>query len=87
MKRTDIQKVIDDEVNPALEMHGGYVVIADYDGKSKSLKLKMGGGCHGCSSAQATLKMGIENLLRENFPELNEIEDITNHSLGENPYA
>ena len=31
MKRSDIQKMIDEEINPALEMHGGYILIHDFD--------------------------------------------------------
>ena len=86
MTRSDIQQAIDDEINPALEMHGGYISIHEFDEEKKSLKLKMGGGCHGCASSRATMKIGIENLLRETFPDIKEIEDVTDHLTGENPY-
>jgi len=86
MTRSDIQKLIDEEINSALSMHGGHVSIHEFDEESKSLKLKMGGGCHGCSSSRMTMKVGVENLLREVFPDIGEIEDVTDHSTGENPY-
>ena len=86
MKRNDIQKMIDDEINPALEMHGGYILIHDFDEETKSLKLQMGGGCHGCASSKLTMMLGVERHFREIFPDIGEIEDITDHLAGENPY-
>ena len=86
MKRNDIQKMIDDEINPALEMHGGYILIHDFDEENKSLKLQMGGGCHGGASAKLTMMLGVERHFREIFPDIGEIEDVTDHLAGENPY-
>ena len=86
MTQTEIQKTIDEDINPALQMHGGYITIHEFDEKTKLLKLKMGGGCQGCSSATATLQMQVEHLLMELFPDLSAIEDVTNHLAGENPY-
>jgi Fe/S biogenesis protein NfuA len=86
MIRSDIQKIIDEEINPALEMHGGYISIHDFDEKQRYLKLKMGGGCHGCASSKMTMMSGVERHFREIFPDIGEIEDVTDHSTGENPY-
>jgi Fe/S biogenesis protein NfuA len=46
----------------------------------------MGGGCQGCASARVTLKIQIEGFLKEEFPDLTEIEDVTDHVAGTNPY-
>ena len=86
MTRSDIQKMIDEEINPALEMHGGYISIHDFDEDKKSLKILMGGGCHGCASSKITMMNGVENHLREVFPSIVDIEDVTDHLAGENPY-
>ena len=86
MTRDDIQKTISEDINPGLAMHGGSITIHDFDEGSKSLKLTMGGGCQGCASSKITLKIGIENYLKEIFPDIGEIEDITDHLAGENPY-
>ena len=67
-------------------MHGGYILIHDFDNDNKSLKLQMGGGCQGCARARDTLKIMIENMLKERFPDIKDIEDVTNHFAGENPY-
>ena len=86
MTRNDIQKIIDEDINPGLAMHGGYISIHDFDEENKSLKLQMGGGCHGCASSKATMMNGVERHLKETFPDIGEIEDVTDHLTGENPY-
>ena len=48
--------------------------------------VKLGGGCQGCSSSMATLKMGIERRLKEEVPELKEVIDQTDHASGASPY-
>lgn len=86
MTRDEIQKFVDEDINPALESHGGFLLIHDFDEEKKLLKVEMGGGCQGCASAKATLKLQIEGFLKEEFPELLEIEDVTDHLAGTNPY-
>ena len=46
----------------------------------------MGGGCQGCGAADVTLKQGIERLIKEEIPEVEEVLDTTDHASGENPY-
>ena len=86
MTEKDIQKFIDEDINPALAGHGGYITIDKFDEDHKHLYLKMGGGCQGCASSTATLQIQIRNFLMEEFPELREIEDVTDHKSGKNPY-
>jgi Fe-S cluster biogenesis protein NfuA len=82
--RTKVQTLLDKEVNPALGMHGGWVELIDV--KKNSVFLRLGGGCQGCGSANLTLKMGIERVIREQIPEVGEILDTTDHAAGRNPY-
>ena len=86
MTKEEIQNFIDEDINPGLGMHGGYLLIEKFDKEHKHLYVKMGGGCQGCASSIVTLKLMIESMLKEQFPELAEIEDVTNHFAGENPY-
>ena len=86
MTKNDIQNTIDEEINPALQMHGGYISIHEFDEEHKDLKLQMGGGCHGCASSKETMMIGVQNHLRETFPDIGKIEDVTDHLTGENPY-
>ena len=82
--REKVQALFEKEINPALGMHGGFVELIGV--KKNSLYLKLGGGCQGCASAQMTLKMGIEKIIREKVPEVGEILDATDHAAGRDPY-
>ena len=63
-----IEKLMDDQIRPALASHGGDIEVIDLD--NGKLFVKMSGGCQGCSSSKATLKDGIERMLVAQFPEL-----------------
>jgi len=86
MIQEDVQKYIDDTINPGLAMHGGYLTISEFNPETMVLKIEMGGGCHGCASSKVTLKLMIDNALRDEFPTLTEIQDVTDHNIGANPY-
>ncbi len=79
-----LEKLFDEQVRPALAAHGGGVEIVDFD--NDRLYLKLSGGCQGCASSTATLKDGIERLVKETYPEIVEVIDLTDHSSGDNPY-
>lgn len=83
--RRQIQKLIDKEINPFVANHGGEIALVDY--LDKNVYIQMLGGCQGCSASSATLKQGVERILRENFgADINEIIDVTDHSKGDNPF-
>jgi len=82
--RTKVQELIDNMINPAVAGHGGYVELIDV--QDKRVYLQMGGGCQGCGAADITLKSGIERLLKEEIPEIEEVLDTTDHASGANPY-
>ena len=79
-----IQKILAEVVGPSLASHGGHVNLIDV--QNGKVYLHFGGGCQGCSQASVTVKQGIEKLLLKEFPELIGVEDVTNHSLGKNPF-
>lgn len=82
--RGKIQRILDEEINPAVAGHGGHVSLLDVQGRT--IYIKMGGGCQGCGMANATLRGGIERVIREKVPEVEEILDVTDHAGGTNPY-
>ena len=86
MTKEEIQTYINENINPGLEMHGGFLLIKGFDEESKTLRVEMGGGCHGCASSTATLKLVITQLLKEEFPSIGDIIDVTDHAQGVNPY-
>lgn len=79
-----IQRLIDDEINPALASHGGFVHLLEL--REGVAHVELGGGCQGCGMAHVTLKRGIEARIREALPEVKEVVDATDHTGGANPY-
>jgi Fe/S biogenesis protein NfuA len=79
-----VQELLDTSINPAVAGHGGYIELLDV--KDNTVYLRMTGGCQGCGAADVTLKAGIERLLKEEIPEIQEILDTTDHAAGTNPY-
>ena len=79
-----VQKVLDDEINPAVGTHGGWVSLLEV--KDAVAYLQLGGGCQGCGMVDVTLKHGIEVRIKELVPEIREIVDTTDHAGGTNPY-
>jgi len=79
-----VQGILDNEINPAVAAHGGWVELIDV--KKNELFIKMGGGCQGCGMADVTLKQGVEKTIREQIPQIGAIMDTTDHATGRNPY-
>jgi cystathionine gamma-synthase len=79
-----IQRVIDEEINPAVAAHGGRVALLGAVGGQVRIRLE--GGCQGCSLAEVTVRQGVERLLRERVPEVVAIIDVTDHRAGTTPY-
>lgn len=82
--RVRVQEILDNEINPSVAAHGGYISLLDVQGTR--VFLHMGGGCQGCGMAAATLKNGVETSLKRQIPEITEIFDTTDHASGSNPY-
>jgi Fe-S cluster biogenesis protein NfuA len=82
--RAKVQEILDAEVNPAIAMHGGTISLLDV--QNGVVYVRMGGGCHGCASSTATLKQGVEQMVKARVPEVVEILDTTDHASGTNPY-
>jgi Fe/S biogenesis protein NfuA len=51
-----------------------------------TLYLRMGGGCQGCAASAAPLRQGIERMVRQEVPEIENIIDVTDHEAGVDPY-
>ena len=79
-----VQALIDDTINPALAMHGGFVELVGVE--DGVVSMRMAGGCQGCGAAQMTMAQGIELLIRDEIPEVKKLVDVTDHAAGENPY-
>jgi Fe/S biogenesis protein NfuA len=81
----EIRAVIDAEINPALDAHGGFVTFVGHDGDGRAF-LTMGGGCHGCSMSRQTMLQGVQTTVKERIPAISKVIDATDHSTGNTPY-
>ncbi|MCM0594429.1 MAG: NifU family protein [Gloeotrichia echinulata IR180] len=63
-----------DEMRPYLISDGGNVEVVELDGPV--VKLRLQGACGSCPSSTMTLRMGIERRLKEQIPEIAEIEQV-----------
>ena len=68
---SQIKHLLDTRVRPAVAMDGGDIVFQSFEDGVVSLVMR--GACAGCPSSTATLKMGIENMLRHFIPEVKEV--------------
>jgi Fe-S cluster biogenesis protein NfuA len=67
-----IKDLLETRVRPAVAQDGGDIVFQDF--RDGVVYLHMQGSCSGCPSSTATLKMGIENLLKHYVPEVVEVQ-------------
>jgi Fe-S cluster biogenesis protein NfuA len=69
-----IKELLDTRVRPAVASDGGDIVFHGF--RDGVVKLHMQGACSGCPSSRATLKHGIENMLRHYVPEVVSVEQV-----------
>ena len=73
-----ITDILNEYVAPAVEGDGGKISLMEYDEETKTAKMLLQGACSGCPSSTATLKGGIENILKQFVPELVEKVEAVN---------
>lgn len=69
-----IKELLDTRVRPAVAQDGGDITFRGYENGTVFLHMK--GACAGCPSSTATLKHGIQNLLRHFVPEVQHVEQV-----------
>ena len=69
-----IKELLDTRVRPAVASDGGDIVFRGY--REGVVMLHMQGACSGCPSSSATLKHGIENMLRHYVPEVLSVQQV-----------
>ena len=65
-----------DLIRPALQNDGGNVELVDVDEDAGVVKVKLVGACGSCPMSQMTLRMGVERVLREDIPEITEVQAV-----------
>lgn len=69
-----INDILTEYVAPAIENDGGRISLIEFDEETKTAKMLLQGACSGCPSSTITLKMGIENILKNFLP--NVVENV-----------
>ncbi len=68
---SQIKELLEQRVRPAVAQDGGDIIFRSFE--DGIVYLEMLGACAGCPSSTATLKMGVENMLRHYIPEVTEV--------------
>ncbi|MCD6228122.1 MAG: NifU family protein [Candidatus Omnitrophica bacterium] len=72
--RERVEKVLD-EIRPFFQMKGGNVELVEVT-EEGIVKVKLTGACRGCLMSSYTLKLGIEQRLKERIPEVKEVQAV-----------
>jgi Fe-S cluster biogenesis protein NfuA len=70
----EIKDLLDTRIRPAVAQDGGDILFSHYEPENGTVWLHMRGACAGCPSSAATLKSGVENMLRHYVPEVTRVE-------------
>ncbi len=70
----EIKELLDNRIRPAVAQDGGDILFDRFEPDTGVVWLHMRGACSGCPSSSATLKSGVENMLRHYVPEVTRVE-------------
>jgi Fe-S cluster biogenesis protein NfuA len=68
MTKENVEATLDERIRPAIMMDGGDIEVVEV--KENKVFVRLMGACGTCPSSQITLRMGVERVLREKFPEM-----------------
>ena len=72
----EIKDLLDTRIRPAVAQDGGDIIFSHFEAAEGVVWLHMRGACAGCPSSSATLKSGVENMLRHYVPEVTRVEQV-----------
>jgi Fe-S cluster biogenesis protein NfuA len=72
----EIKSLLDSRIRPAVAQDGGDILFDAFDEATGVLSLRMRGACAGCPSSSATLKQGVEQMMRHYVPEVTRVEQV-----------
>jgi Fe-S cluster biogenesis protein NfuA len=79
-----VRAVLDRDVNPVIAAHRGKASLVAIE--QGWVRVRLEGGCQGCSLAEVTLRQGIEPMLRARIPGIVGLTDVTDHQAGREPF-
>lgn len=72
----EIKQLLDSRIRPAVAQDGGDILFDGFDEETGVLTLRMRGACAGCPSSSATLKAGVEQMMKHYVPEVTRVEQV-----------
>jgi len=81
----NINHVIETKIQPGVDQHGGVVKLNNFNMDTGVVTMLMSGSCSGCASSTATLKQGIENMLKHYVPEVKSVQGVDDPNFND-PY-
>lgn len=72
----EIKQLLDSRIRPAVAQDGGDILFDAFDETTGVLSLRMRGACAGCPSSSATLKAGVEQMMKHYVPEVTSVEQV-----------
>ena len=72
----EIKQLLDSRIRPAVAQDGGDILFDAFDEATGVLSLRMRGACAGCPSSSATLKAGVEQMMKHYVPEVTRVEQV-----------
>jgi Fe-S cluster biogenesis protein NfuA len=72
--RENVEEMLDEMVRPALNADGGDITLIDI--KDNDIYVRLVGACSSCPSSVMTMKMGVERLLQDEFPQMGELIQV-----------
>jgi len=72
----EIKDLLDTRIRPAVAQDGGDILFSKFEPDTGVLWLHMRGACSGCPSSAATLRAGVENMMKHYVPEVTRVEQV-----------
>ncbi len=72
----EIKQLLDSRIRPAVAQDGGDILFDAFNEETGVLTLRMRGACAGCPSSSATLKAGVEQMMKHYVPEVTSVEQV-----------
>lgn len=70
-----VEKVLE-KIRPYIQSDGGDISLVAVDEAAGIVKVKLHGACGSCPSSMATLKGGVERMVRQEIPEIKEVVSV-----------
>jgi Fe-S cluster biogenesis protein NfuA len=79
-----VRDVLERDINPLIAAHRGHASLVGVE--EGWVRIRLDGGCQGCSLAEVTLRQGIEPVLRAKVAGVVGVTDVTDHEAGRDPF-